>query len=124
MWLNVIKLYLYRASTDGVCFALASATTLHPKQDVKDMNEKQELEHYEEGNKWLDEAKQDFDGWFSRLQGEVQTDQQRRVGDFCEQNILRYNSLISQSNYLSHMSHIRLVQCPSGVMSAFCFPFV
>ena len=52
---------------------------MHPKQDVKDMNEDQELEHYEEGNKWLEEAKQDFEGWFSRLQGEVQTDQQRRV---------------------------------------------
>ena len=52
---------------------------MYPKQDVKDMNEDQELEHYEEGNKWLEEAKQDFEGWFSRLQGEVQTDQQRRV---------------------------------------------
>ena len=43
------------------------------------MNEQQELEHYEEGMKWLDEAKEDFDKWFTRMQGEVQTDQQRRV---------------------------------------------
>ena len=52
---------------------------IHPKQDVKDMNEKEELEQYEEGNKWLEEAKQNFDTWFSRLQSEVQTDHQRRV---------------------------------------------
>ena len=47
------------------------------------MSEQQELEHYEEGNKWLEEAKQDFDGWFSRMQAEAQTDQQRRVSDDC-----------------------------------------
>ncbi|XP_068674922.1 zinc finger ZZ-type and EF-hand domain-containing protein 1-like [Montipora foliosa] len=57
----------------------AKATVIHPKQDVKDMNEKQELEQYEEGNKWLEEAKQNFDSWFSRLQSEVQTDHQRRI---------------------------------------------
>ena len=56
------------------------ATVVLPKHDVKDMNEQQELEHYEEGNKWLTEAKQNFDAWFSRLQGDVQTDQERRVG--------------------------------------------
>ena len=75
-----IKLHFHLTLTDTFFFALTPATVVHPKQDVKDMNEDQELEHYEEGNKWLEEAKQDFDGWFSRLQGEVQTDQQRRVG--------------------------------------------
>lgn len=56
----------------------SKATVVLPKHDVKDMNEQQELEHYEEGNKWLTEAKQNFDAWFSRLQRDVQTDQERR----------------------------------------------
>ncbi|XP_027043421.1 zinc finger ZZ-type and EF-hand domain-containing protein 1-like isoform X1 [Pocillopora damicornis] len=55
----------------------AKATVLEPKQDVKDMNEQQELDHYEEGNGWLQEAKRDI-SWFSRLQNEAQTDQERR----------------------------------------------
>ena len=42
------------------------------------MNEQQELDHYEEGNGWLQEAKRDI-SWFSRLQNEAQTDQERRV---------------------------------------------
>ena len=54
------------------------ATVLEPKQEVKDMNEQQELDHYEEGNGWLQEAKRDI-SWFSRLQNEAQTDQERRV---------------------------------------------
>ncbi|XP_022784131.1 zinc finger ZZ-type and EF-hand domain-containing protein 1-like [Stylophora pistillata] len=55
----------------------AKATVLEPKQDVKDRNEQQELDHYEEGNGWLLEAKRDM-SWFSRLQNEAQTDQERR----------------------------------------------
>ena len=55
------------------------ATVMRPKQDVKDMNELQEMEQYEEGNKWLEEAKQNFDLWFAHQQVEVQTEHQRRV---------------------------------------------
>jgi len=60
------------------CFTFL-ATVMRPKQDVKDMNEHQEMEQYEEGNKWLEEAKQNFDLWFTRQQSEVQTEHQRRV---------------------------------------------
>lgn len=56
----------------------AKATVMRPKQDVKDMNELQEMEQYEEGNKWLEEAKQNFDLWFAHQQVEVQTEHQRR----------------------------------------------
>lgn len=45
------------------------------------MNDQQELEHYEEGNKWLDEAKENFDNWFEGMRTLAQTDQQRRVGN-------------------------------------------
>ncbi|XP_073246845.1 zinc finger ZZ-type and EF-hand domain-containing protein 1-like isoform X1 [Porites lutea] len=54
------------------------ATVVHPKHDVRDMNDQQELEHYEEGNKWLDEAKENFDNWFEGMRTLAQTDQQRR----------------------------------------------
>ena len=54
---------------------------MHPKHDVRDMNDQQELEHYEEGNKWLDEAKENFDNWFEGMRTLAQTDQQRRVGN-------------------------------------------
>lgn len=61
------------------CFTFL-ATVMRPKQDVKDMNEHQEMEQYEDGNMWLEEAKQNFDLWFTRQQeGEVQTEHQRRV---------------------------------------------
>lgn len=60
------------------CFTFL-ATVMRPKQDVKDMNELQEMEQYEEGNKWLEEAKQNFDLWFAHQQVEVQTEHQRRV---------------------------------------------
>lgn len=60
------------------CFTFL-ATVMRSKQDIKDMNEHQEMEQYEEGNKWLEEAKQNFDLWFTRQQAEVQTEHQRRV---------------------------------------------
>ena len=44
------------------------------------MNEQQELDHYEEGNNWLEEAKQDM-AWFHRLQNEAQTVEERRVSE-------------------------------------------
>ena len=51
---------------------------MNPIKDVKDMSEKQELDHYEEGNTWLEEAKRDM-SWVYRLQNEAQTVEERRV---------------------------------------------
>ena len=51
---------------------------VNPSKDVKDMNEQQELDHYEEGNAWLEEAKRDM-SWVYRLQNEAQTIEERRV---------------------------------------------
>lgn len=42
------------------------------------MSEQQELDHYEEGNAWLEEAKRDM-SWVYRLQNEAQTVEERRV---------------------------------------------
>lgn len=42
------------------------------------MSEQQELDHYEEGNTWLEEAKRDM-SWVYRLQHEAQTVEERRV---------------------------------------------
>ena len=51
---------------------------MNPIKDVKDMSEQQELDHYEEGNTWLEEAKRDM-SWVYRLQNEAQTVEERRV---------------------------------------------
>ena len=51
---------------------------VNPNKDVKDMSEQQELDHYEEGNTWLEEAKRDM-SWVYRLQNEAQTVEERRV---------------------------------------------
>jgi len=51
---------------------------VNPIKDVKDMSEQQELDHYEEGNTWLEEAKRDM-SWVYRLQNEAQTVEERRV---------------------------------------------
>ena len=42
------------------------------------MSEQQELDHYEEGNTLLQEAKRDMT-WVYRLQNEAQTMEERRV---------------------------------------------
>ncbi|XP_020615974.1 zinc finger ZZ-type and EF-hand domain-containing protein 1-like isoform X2 [Orbicella faveolata] len=55
----------------------AKATIVNPNKDVKDMSEQQELDHYEEGNTWLEEAKRDM-SWVYRLQHEAQTVEERR----------------------------------------------
>lgn len=54
------------------------ATVVNPNKDVKDKSEQQELDHYEEGNAWLEEAKRDM-SWVYRLQNEAQTVEERRV---------------------------------------------
>lgn len=54
------------------------ATAVNPNKDEKDMSEQQELDHYEEGNTWLEEAKRDM-SWVYRLQNEAQTMEERRV---------------------------------------------
>ena len=54
------------------------ATVVNPSKDVKDLSEKQELDHYEEGNTWLVEAKRDM-SWFYRQQNEAQSVEERRV---------------------------------------------
>jgi len=51
---------------------------VNPSKDVKDLSEKQELDHYEEGNTWLVEAKRDM-SWFYRQQNEAQSVEERRV---------------------------------------------
>lgn len=51
---------------------------MNPSKDVKDLSEKQELDHYEEGNTWLVEAKRDM-SWFYRQQNEAQSVEERRV---------------------------------------------
>ncbi|XP_078346247.1 zinc finger ZZ-type and EF-hand domain-containing protein 1-like isoform X2 [Oculina patagonica] len=55
----------------------AKATVVQPNKDMKDMNEQQELDHYQEGNVWLGEAQQDM-AWIHRLQSEAQTVDERR----------------------------------------------
>lgn len=47
---------------------------------MKDTSEQQELDHYDEGTLWLEEAQQDI-SWIHRLQDEAQTDEERRVSD-------------------------------------------
>lgn len=42
------------------------------------MDEKEELEQYEEDMKWLEEAEKD-PAWFTRLQREAKTNQQLKV---------------------------------------------
>ena len=54
------------------------ATVVHPSKEVKDTSEQQELDHYDEGTLWLEEAQQEI-GWIQRLQDEAQTDEERRV---------------------------------------------
>lgn len=54
------------------------ATVVQPNKDMKDMSEQQELDHYQEGNVWLEEAQQDM-AWIHRLQSEAQTVDERRV---------------------------------------------
>lgn len=43
------------------------------------MDEKEELEQYEEDMKWLEEANKDKTSWFTRVQREAKTDQQLKV---------------------------------------------
>ena len=67
---------------------------MHPSKEVKDTSEQQELDHYDEGTLWLEEAQQEI-GWIQRLQDEAQTDEERRVSNllimisflFCRSNI-------------------------------------
>lgn len=54
---------------------------MNPNKDEKDISEQQELDHYEEGNTWLEEAKRDMT-WVYRLQNEAQTMEERRVSQF------------------------------------------
>ena len=57
---------------------LSLATVVQPSKDTKDMSEQQELDHFQEGNRWLEEAQQDV-AWIHRLQNEAQTVEERRV---------------------------------------------
>lgn len=61
------------------------------------MSEQQELDHYQEGNLWLEEAQQDV-AWIHRLQNEAQTVEERRV-----------SHLISKVGFLSKHCCFKIV---------------
>ena len=77
----VYKVQLFETRRWSFLILFTPATVVYPKHDVKEMNDQQELEHYEEGSKWLEEAKENFDNWFGGMRTLAQTDQQRRVGN-------------------------------------------
>ena len=61
---------------------------MNPLKDERDMSEQQELDHYEEGNTWLFEAKRDMT-WVYRLQNEAQTMEERRVSQLLLVTLLK-----------------------------------
>ena len=65
---------------------------MNPNKDEKDMSEQQELDHYEEGNTWLEEAKRDM-SWVYRLQNEAQTMEERRVSQLLLATLPKWSSL-------------------------------
>jgi hypothetical protein len=49
--------------------------------DINDLSEKQELEHYEDCMKWFEEAKNNFDLWWHRMQAQELNPEEKRVSE-------------------------------------------
>ncbi|KAK3717323.1 hypothetical protein QZH41_011553, partial [Actinostola sp. cb2023] len=74
---KTLKLHLFYYRLEFL-LGTAKATVQIPKMDINDLSEKQELEHYEDCMKWFEEAKINFDLWWSRMQEQEMTSENKR----------------------------------------------
>ena len=60
-----------------------AATAVGSAGDISEVNEKKELDHYEEGIKWFEEAKTNFNEWWNRIMIADNCDDLNRVRPHC-----------------------------------------
>ena len=66
-------------SHQSVIYPCFLATVVVPKTDINEISEQQELDQYQEGMKWFEDAKANFEIWWGRMQSGSLSDDQKRV---------------------------------------------
>ena len=65
-----------------IFFLVCVATTIIQKTDINEVSEQQELDQYQEGLKWFEDAKSNFESWWRNMQTSSVSDEQKRVSLF------------------------------------------